>query len=67
MTSHRFFHKEIKKQYVGRKGQKMDEIDFLFLIKLHQKIFNKKNEQTDNESSSNYVRRVVCTRLAMAH
>ena len=67
MTSHRFFHKEIKKQYVGRKGQKMDEIDFLFLIKLHQKFLTKKNEQTDNKSSSNYVRRVVCTRLAMAH
>ena len=42
MTSHRFFHKEIKKQYVGRKGQKMDEIDFLFLIKLHQKFLTKK-------------------------
>ena len=53
--------------YVGRKGYKIDKINFLFYIKLYQKFLTKK-DQTDYKSSQTiYFRKIACTRRKMTH
>ena len=34
-----FFHMQIKKQHVVRKGSKVDKMNYLFQIELYQKLF----------------------------